>query len=848
MMIVLGGSVGAVFVEVALKGTLLMAAAGLATLALRGATASLRHMLWSFILVAMLAFPALMLVLPRWQVGLFPSAIAQDPVAVPNPVDYSAQIDLPGPAIQQPSRAATTVQAPAQITTSPSAVAPESFIDSFTLLWIGGVAAGLITIIGGILTLRGLASRSTEIDDPEWIALLTEVATGLGVTRKVRLVASHTSAMPATWGIFNPVVLLPAGLNEWSAERRRVVLLHELAHVKRNDCLTQIISQLCCAVYWFHPGVWYTAGRVRAERELACDEHVLGVGVNACDYASHLVEIARLCRVPSATPIGAVAMARPSQLEGRLQVILEERSVSRWVRSTRMRRLTVAGLGVLALPLAAMNPWTESEMELRSSSPSPSPTIAPADTFRWKGVVPRGKWLEVMASYGDLRAELSKDGQVEVIAIRKNGNADAVRVAYDNKDGQSRFCAVRAAAVSSLKACSTTETGELANGINDVRVDFLVRVPAGVGISLHTDRGNIAADEVNSYVWGTSGRGDISITTTDLAEASTRVGSISAEFGRRTWKQDLEFYTDNGDVTVVAPSNANMLIQAETGAGQIRSDFDMEKRPFGGGQRSVASVGSGGGMLTLRTGKGIVELKRGRPAVAEVSDMTVQNSNAPVGSQDPKPNPNPDPGFDPNPNLNPDVTDNDNPTGELVPVEIPGNLIEQFSDARISGWPEAAQIARLRNIAAGHVKQHEADLVRERAEWALTLVREGQIVSPLREALTNRDWRVRAYAAWALGETRDPRVADILTGALSDEHWRVRMHAAGGLDRIAGPRAIESLIKALSDDYWQVRISAVDALASTGDRRVLPSLRAVAERDPRWIVRDQAVNAIQRIK
>jgi hypothetical protein len=301
-----------------------------------------------------------------------------------------------------------------------------------------------------------------------------------------------------------------------------------------------------------------------------------------------------------------------------------------------------------------------------------------------------------------------------------------------------------------------------------------------------------------------------------------------------------------------------MMIQMETGAGKVRSEFSGRTSPFGGGVRNVASVGRGGGMLTLRTGRGTVELKRGPSATAERSDMTSSYSDAPLSSVDPKPNPNPnpdpgynpnpDPGFDPNPNPDVDGGDSDNPTGERVPVSIPADLVSRFSDAKIRGWRDAEAIARLRNIAATHVKQHAADLVKERAEWALTLVRDGRVVNALHEALSHRDWRVRAYAAWCIGEVRDPRAAEWLTPALRDEHWRVRMHAAGGLERIAGQAQLEPLIGALSDDYWQVRISAVDALASIGGSRALASLKTVAEHDPRWIVRDQAANAIQRIK
>jgi hypothetical protein len=259
-------------------------------------------------------------------------------------------------------------------------------------------------------------------------------------------------------------------------------------------------------------------------------------------------------------------------------------------------------------------------------------------------------------------------------------------------------------------------------------------------------------------------------------------------------------------------------------------------------------------MLTLRTGRGDVELRRGAKAVAELSDMPMSVTGSPLTSADPKPNPNPDADYNPDPNPNPDVEgadaelSGDDPTGERVPATVPDNFVERFSDANIRGWADAAAIARLRDMAATHVKQHPADLVRERSEWALTLVRNGEIVMPLRNALTDSDWRVRAYAAWALGETRDPRAADMLTASLRDSHWRVRMHAAAGLERIGNARAVDPLITALADNYWQVRISAVDALAAIGDRRAVTPLRAIAERDSRWIVRDQARNALGRFK
>jgi hypothetical protein len=429
-----------------------------------------------------------------------------------------------------------------------------------------------------------------------------------------------------------------------------------------------------------------------------------------------------------------------------------------------------------------------------------------------------------------------------------------VKIGVERARGAARFCVIDAAVPDSPKPCGTSARGELRNGVSNVRVDFLIKVPAGVGISAHTGRGNVTAESVKSYVWGTSGNGDVRITTTDLAEATVRVGSIFAQFGRRSWRQNLEFLTESGDVTVLAPSNAKMMIEADTELGKVRSEFPGEVRAFGSGQRIFTTVGGGGGMLTLRTRRGLVELKRGGEAVAEASDITVEYADVTRVYVDPKPNPNEDPAANPNPNPNPDaevnaeVDSEDDPTGERVPVTIPAGLLERFTNPKIRNWPDAQAIARFRDIAATHVKQHAADFVRERSEWALTLVRNGEIVTPLREALRDSDWRVRAYAAWALSETRDLRATDPLIEALRDSHWRVRMHAASGLQRVGSARAVDPLIAVLGDTYWQVRISAAHSLGEIGDRRALAPLEAVAERDARQFVRGEARNALDRIK
>ena len=895
-------AVFAVVLEVALKGTLLLVVAAMTAFILRRATASLRHLLWSFALVAMLAIPALTLVLPRWNLGLVPAPNREfvvDRARGPSDMtDRLGRLDPLGPlgpltsmVSVDPGASTSSIVAPS-VTNETSSLPPDegSLANSLALLWIGGVCAGLITIVGGSLTLRRLAVNARELESSDWVRLRDEITLGLGITRDVRILQSDSAAMPATWGFMRPVVLLPSESDHWTEERRRVVLLHELAHVSRNDFLMQLIAQVCCAVYWFHPAVWYTARRLRAERELACDEHVLELGVNACDYAAHLLEIARVFRAPVGSGITAVAMARPSQLEGRVLAILDGNSGSRGRASGKARIAAMTGLAIIAIPLAAMQPWSaEASIEQNASPTSTSSVlesqprekgtgVSELSPLVWKGRIPAGKWVEIIADYGDIRAELASGNEVEVYARQKNGDAKAVRIDNTETTSGITFCATSTQRSGGGKICGVDQTGRLNAGLRDIRVDFLVKVPAGVGIAAHTGRGNVAAENLRSYVWGTADKGDISITTTDLAEASTRTGSISAEFGRRSWKQNLEFLTESGNVTVVAPSDAQMVVEAWTRDGVVQSEFPGTVRPFESGQRTFTRVGRGGGSLTLQSGNGTVVLKRGGRASGETSPLeAAMYSDAPSTRVDPKPNPNPDTDYDPNPNpspyvdynessdsdynpnpdpgVNPDINVNphvewtdDNPTGERVDVTIPKDMLARLSPDRMRNAPDAKAIERLRAIAVTHVKQHEADLVRERSLWALSLVRDGRIVEPLIQALSNSDWKVRAYAAWALSEANDSRASDKLIAALGDQHWRVRMHAAGALQRLGGPAAVTPLINVLSDKFWQVRITAVDALARIGDRRAVAALNEVAKKDPREMVRDEAEHALQRIR
>ena len=105
--------------------------------------------------------------------------------------------------------------------------------------------------------------------------------------------------------------------------RQRIVLLHELVHVQRCDFLANLIAQFACAFHWFNPLVWLAARRIGCEREQACDDVVLRKGTKPAGYAEEVLRIAAQPSLRGLEAFGALMMARPSSLEGRLLAILD---------------------------------------------------------------------------------------------------------------------------------------------------------------------------------------------------------------------------------------------------------------------------------------------------------------------------------------------------------------------------------------------------------------------------------------------------------------------------------------------------------------------------------------------
>ena len=353
----------AILVDAFIKATVLLLCAAAVSWLLRRSGAALRHLVWALACGGVLALPIASAVLPNWRLGGWPrvdAPIAFDLHEVPTQTVAEPAPSQPAPTLEPASSPAITRVTPQPVPASAPGAVRFTITTDWTAwvvaIWLSGVAAVLILLVVGLARIWWLDRLTVPLLDESWLRLTADVSRELGLGgRTVRLLQATGPAMPMTWGIRRPAILLPADAGAWSRERRRDVLLHELAHVKRHDFLVQLVAHVACALYWFHPLVWLAATRLREERERACDDQVLRAGATPSAYATHLLEIARTLRAARATALASVAMARPAQLATRLIDVLDTRRR----RDTLSPRVALpAWLAAIAVvvPLAAIAP------------------------------------------------------------------------------------------------------------------------------------------------------------------------------------------------------------------------------------------------------------------------------------------------------------------------------------------------------------------------------------------------------------------------------------------------------------------------------------------------------------
>lgn len=355
------------------KATIILVGALLATLAMRRASAGARHLVWLVTLGTLLLVPALTAWGPIRLAVLPPGPAAAAPVPPPF-------APAPAAAGHAATPAWTSTQAPRSVQSAPHASRLRD--DALTgatmiaLAWALVVLVIVAVLLRDAVVLRRIVRASSPLDAPEWRDVLWDLADRLELPDAPRLLRSGDAKMPFACGVRRATIILPAECDGWSLARRRAVLLHELAHVRRHDLVGHMLGRLACAVYWFHPLVWTAAKQLRSESERACDDLALGCGTRASDYAEHLLDIVISVRRAS-TPRVALAMARRTEFEGRMLAILDP-DVRRAGPGAWQAGALVASLAAMAVLVGAATPARRPAAEPAQQHVPLTPTLPPS--------------------------------------------------------------------------------------------------------------------------------------------------------------------------------------------------------------------------------------------------------------------------------------------------------------------------------------------------------------------------------------------------------------------------------------------------------------------------------------
>jgi beta-lactamase regulating signal transducer with metallopeptidase domain len=349
----------------AVRASAVLLLALVACAALSRASAAARRAVLVVALAASMVVPVVAAFGPSWRVEA-PAALGV--------FAHESQLEGVAPG-GSPSEAPAPASSGAVASSASVAAIHVELAHALLVVWLVGALALFARAVASQLRAGRLARTGDRALPSAWMAAASAAIRDAGVDVDVRICDGVDS--PAVTGVLRSTVLLPRSAESWSPSLSRIVLLHELAHVRRRDALAQLVADAACALHWFNPLAWFAAARLRVERELAADDAVLASGVRPSSYAEELLAVAGL------STAGALAMAERTTLGDRVVAILAA-GRSRAPLAARGTTLLVAGsvavgaAAACASPAAPPRPATTSSAEVPRAAESLDPVAQAA--------------------------------------------------------------------------------------------------------------------------------------------------------------------------------------------------------------------------------------------------------------------------------------------------------------------------------------------------------------------------------------------------------------------------------------------------------------------------------------
>ncbi|MDP4610506.1 MAG: M56 family metallopeptidase [Opitutales bacterium] len=264
-------------------------------------------------------------------------------------------------------------------------------IDILFVVWLMGALA-LLTywIFGQIRLARILRSAVLVGSDCKMGVYLTELTAEQSLHRPIELYLSDVIKVPFACRSLKPAIVLPSDATNWSLSELRMVLLHELAHIKRRDVPAQTLINLTLSVQWFNPLVWIIYRLYVTDREKACDDHVLRTGSLPTEYGECLINFVKRNHMPKYLAQVGLNMAATRTIESRLQAILDSKRRHR-LPSRLSQCLAILPIVLFALPVSLV----------RLDAKSVKEAMIPVDVAKSESQI------QVSATFIELKSELA---------------------------------------------------------------------------------------------------------------------------------------------------------------------------------------------------------------------------------------------------------------------------------------------------------------------------------------------------------------------------------------------------------------------------------------------------------
>jgi bla regulator protein BlaR1 len=328
-------------------------------------------------LVALLALPAAILLLPQW---------------APLPASWSfeqavpiAQTATTGGSAIDPAPAATSVPVAVDSAGSTPIVFSWSELAPFLYLAPLLLLSGVMAL--AVVRLFAMRGRAEILVEGSWLSALAEAQRRMGFKHGTALLVSKELRSPISWGVLRPtIVLSPKAVA--ASDEAEAIIAHELAHVARLDWAKLLGARIACAVFWFNPFVWMLASESHQLREEAADDAVLMADIDGPDYATLLVGAARHDNQGTLLAAHGVAPGKDS-LKRRITRVLDG-SLKRGPASASWMLMSLVVLAGITAPLAAFSATAKPEATEASRTSVASTTRAATITSSSSAAATKG--------------------------------------------------------------------------------------------------------------------------------------------------------------------------------------------------------------------------------------------------------------------------------------------------------------------------------------------------------------------------------------------------------------------------------------------------------------------------